>query len=337
MLFRSYVLALDGLLQKKCGYELQREDIDDSGDGTVALPSASYSSSTKQLFDLGTYDSDTRQKLAHADILEADPVETAIKDDIGAASSSTGIPYITSTIPSGYKFPDELVIDVHSPADINIYDKNGDHTGPIQNPIPGSDFDAYENNIPLSFYKETGDGVEVALPFSPDYKIDLDGTGTGGVTINTRIENYDNAKDIASSSFEGIIVTPLTHMEFTAGTSTRGIDSYKAIKIDEDGDGVFDATATPGVMLNITPDMYKASFANCIHALRLSSSDERNLLARLDKAWKFAESDKSGKAGKAFKDLSDKRIHHLRIGAITGQNRTEMRGMVESMLDDMGI
>ncbi|MDR3558766.1 MAG: hypothetical protein P4L61_04510, partial [Candidatus Pacebacteria bacterium] len=343
--FQRLVCALDSLLHKKCTYELQRKDVNDSGDGTVALPSASYSSSTKQLFDLGAYDSDTHQKLAHADILEADPVETAIKSDIGAASSSTGIPYITSTIPANYKFPDELVIDVHSPADINIYDKDGNHTGPIPNPIPGSDLDAYENKIPMSFYKETGDGVEVTLPFEPDYKIDLDGTGMGGVSVDTRVDNFNDSEDIASSSFVGMIVTPITHMEFAASTSTNAdatgsaaeANSYKVIKIDEDGDGVFDATATPDVMPNITSDMYKKSIENCVHSLHLSQSDEKNMLARLDKAWRFAQSDKSGRAEKAFKNLYEKRVHHVRSGRMTDLNRTEVRGLIEGMLDDMGM
>src|ERR1035437_2903885 len=191
--FQKVVCALDNLLHKKCNYELQLDkNTPRAGDGTVVATSSLYSSSTKQVFNLGAYNIDTKQDIAHADILEADPVETAIKEDIGAASSLTNIPYITSTIPKDYKFPDDLVIDVHSPADLNIYDKYGNHTGPIPNPIPGSDLDAYENKIPGSFYKETGDGVEVILPFSPDYKIDLDGTGIGGVTVDTRVVSGNN-------------------------------------------------------------------------------------------------------------------------------------------------
>ena len=85
--FQKLVCAMDNLLQKTCAYELERQDINNSGDGTVILGSASYSSSTKQFFNLGSYDTDTKQGLAHADILEADPVESAIKQDIGAAAS----------------------------------------------------------------------------------------------------------------------------------------------------------------------------------------------------------------------------------------------------------
>jgi hypothetical protein len=333
-----FVCALDNLLQKTCADELQLDkNTPRDGDGTVVATSSLYSSSTKQVFNLGAYDIDTKQDIAHADILEADPVETAIKEDIGAANSSTDIPYITSSIPTNYKFPDDLTINVHSPADINIYDKYGNHTGSIPNPIPGSDLDAYENKIPNSTYEETGDGVEVILPFSPDYKIDLDGTGMGGVTVDTRIENVGSGTEKDSSSFEGMIVTPLTHMEFAAGTSTDEADSYKVIKIDEDGDGVFDATSTASSMPNITPTMYENSVDNCIRALHLSSSDEKNFLNRLDKAWKFVQSDKSGKAQKALKNLDVKRIHHIKISKITDQNRTEMRGMIESMLDDMGV
>lgn len=335
--YQKIVCALTSLLQKKCAYELQFEDANNSGDGTVILPSASYSSSTKQLFDIASYDRNTDQKLAHADILQADPVETAIQQDLGVGSSSTGIPYITSAIPTDYKFPDDLVIDVHSPADVNIYDKDGNHTGPIPNPIPGSDLDAYENNIPASFYKETGDGVEVTLPFSPDYTIDLDGTGMGGVTVDTRIENYGTHAEISLSSFEGMIVTPVTHMEFAASTSTDERSSYQVIKIDEDGDGVFDATATPGVEPDITPASYENSVSACIRALHLAPADEKDLLGRLDKAWKFAQNDRSGKANKAFMDLMDKRVHHIRIGRVTDQNRAEMHGMIEGWLDDMGV
>jgi len=58
------------------------------------------------------------------------------------------------------------------------------------------------------------------------------------------------------------------------------------------------------------------------------------MLDRLLKAWKFAQSDKSGKAQKA---LYGKQIHHLNPRKITDQNRTEMRGMIEGMFDDMGV
>jgi pimeloyl-ACP methyl ester carboxylesterase len=336
--FQKIVCALDNLLQKKCNYELQLDkNTSRAGDGTVVAMSSLYSSSTKQVFNLGAYNIDTKQGIAHADILEADPVETAIKEDIGAASSSTGIPYITSTIPTGYNFPDDLTINVHSPADLNIYDKYGNHTGPIPNPIPGSDLDAYENKIPNSTYEETGDGVEVILPFSPDYKIDLDGTGMGGVTVDTSVTSGTSGALIAHSSFEGIIVTPLTHMEFAASTSMNEVDTYRVIKIDENGDGVFDATSTPDSMPFLTPDMIKTSLTDCAHTLHLGDKDEKNLLNRMDKAWKFAQSDKSGKAEKALKNLDGKRIHHLDPRKITEQNRTEMRGMIKGMLDDMGV
>jgi hypothetical protein len=69
----------------------------------------------------------------------------------------------------------------------------------------------------------------------------------------------------------------------------------------------------------------------------LKPDDEKNLLNRLDKAWKFVASDKSGRADKAFKNLGKGRIRHLDSNKITDQNRTEMHGMIEGMLDDMGV
>jgi len=331
-------------LSQTCSSELQFSDIaTSSGDGTVFIQSALYSSSTKKIFDEGSYDKENNRALSHADILEADPVISTITNTIENNQSIASVPYIYDTIPSR-SLGDELTIGIHSPATIDVYDKAGNHTGPIANPIAGSDLDAYENKIPGSFYEEEGDQVYITLPYSKDYSIDINGTGIGDVEVTTDISDLDSNKDIASSTFADIPVTPLTHMEFavpdgrqTASTSTDEADSYKVIKIDENGDGVFDATSTSSSMPDITPIMYENSIGDCIRALHLPSSDEKSMLNRLDKTWKFAVNDKSGKAQKAFKDLDDKRIHHIRSGKITDQNRTEMRGMIEGMLDDMGM
>jgi hypothetical protein len=320
-----------------CSSELQFSDIStSSGDGTVAIKSALYSSSTKKIFDEGSYDKEKSNTLAHADILEADPVISTITNTIENNQPTTGVPYMYDTIPTR-TLGAELTIGIHSPATVDIYDKAGNHTGPIVNPITGSDLDAYENKIPGSFYKEEGDQVYITLPYSLDYSVNVNGTGIGDVEVTTDIQDLDSNKDIASSTFSDIPVTPITHMEFAASTSTSETDSYKIIKIDEDGDGIFDATSTPNSMPNITADMYKKSMGNCVHTLHLKPDDEKNLLNRLDKAWKFAASDKSGRADKAFKNLGKGLIRHLDPKKITDQNRTEMRGTIEGMLDDMGV
>ena len=341
--FQKIVCVASDILHlgKKCSSALQYSDINDiGGDSTVdirsALYSSSYSSSTKKIFDEGAFDKENSKTLAHADILEADPVISTITSTIQNNQPVASIPYIYDTIPTR-SLGKELTIGIHSPATIDIYDKAGNHTGPIDNPIPGSDFDAYENKIPGSFYREEGDQVYVILPFSSDYSVDINGTGIGEVEVTTELKNSDTNEVIASSTFEDIPVTPITHMEFAAGTSTNEIDSYKVIKIDENGDGVFDATSTPDVTPTVTADMYKDSFRNCIHALQFSSADEKILLSRLDKAWKFAANDKSGKAEKAFMNLTEKRIHHIKIGKINDRNRTEMRSMIEGMMSDMGV
>jgi hypothetical protein len=335
--YQKIVCAVKTFLIKTCSNELQvSKDMSHVGDGVVTATSSLYSSSTKQVFNIGAYDADTGQKIVHADILQADPVITAIKTDIGAASTSTGIPYITSTIPD-YKFPDDIIIAVHSPADINIYDKAGNHTGPIPNPIPGSDLDAYENNIPGSMYEETGDGVQVILPYKPDYTVDLDGTGIGGVTVTTDVVKASDGTPVSSASFEGMVVTPLTHMELVSGTGTAETTTYKTIKIDEDGDGIFDATATPDSMPDITPQMYQSSLTGCIKAIKLPPPDEKNMLDRFNKAWNILNDDKSDRGDKAWNNLMQKRITHIIRTKITDQNRTEMRAMMEGLLNDAGV
>ncbi|MDE2188215.1 MAG: hypothetical protein KGJ35_00595 [Patescibacteria group bacterium] len=332
-------ISLFGLV-KNCGNELKYNKKADSGDGTVVFQSATYSPSTKQLFDISGYNKDNHTNLAHADILQANQVEQKIKQDIGAASSSAEISYFSSSIPADYKFPPNLVIDVYSPVDINVYDSYGNHTGPIPSPVPGSDLTFYEEKIPGSYYDVTGAGVEVTLPVDPTLQINLDGTGIGGVAVDTRITDMNNhGETVASSSFDGMIVTPITHMELTVGT-TSNADPYQMIKIDENGDGIFDATATPGVMPNITPEMYRQSLADSIRVLKLDPRDERRFLDRLDKAWKSGERNKNSKSDKddkTWQKLLDKRVRHINRKNVSDQNRREMSEFVNEMLDDAGV
>jgi len=337
--FQKMICAAGGFLHmgQNCSTELQYDDIStSSGDGTVVINSALYSSSTKKIFDEGDYDKENGKTLAHADMLEADPVISVITDSVENDRSGANIPYIYDAIPAR-SLGDELTIGIHSPATIDIYDTAGNHTGPIDNPIPGSDLDAYENKIPGSFYKEEGDQVYVTLPYSKNYSVDINGTGIGDVEVTTDVTDLDANKDIASSTFADIPVTPLTHMEFVKSAVANGADPYWAIEIDEDGDGTFDATSTPDSAPLITADSYKNAIRASIHALGLASTDEKRLLDRLDKAWKFAQNDRTGKAEKAFDSLESMRVHHLRVGKITDRDRTDMRSMIEGWFGDMGI
>jgi len=269
-------------------------------------------------------------------MLTADPVIQAVLSDIDNAIDPVNIPYISSTPPDD-QIPDDLKISVHSPADINVYDVAGNHTGPIANVTGRDDFTTYEAKIPGSSYSSGGDGETVIVPWNPGYTIDIDGTGIGSVMVATDIANNSTGADIASSTFNNLLVTPATHMQFSADTSDDESHSYGTILIDENGDGIYDATSTPTTTPDITADQYWSSLESAIKDLGLDQKLEAKLLKRLDKAYDLIQSDKTKKAAKIMGHLETVRIPHIRPKKITDADRQALLILVQGMLDDMGV
>lgn len=205
-----------------------------AGDGTVMTASNSDRADETIFFNLKKLKQDSKKEIKHADILESELIQNFLADAITEESSDTSFEkYFTTTEPV-----DEdkwLYIRVYSPVDIHVYDKAGNHTGLLENPVMGEDMEDYETNIPSSIYDGWGRTKQVILPYDQEYEIVLNGTGNGVFSIEAEVVQSD--KVLATAMFSEMSVTPAMNADFAVATSTIAFASSTVIYIDADGDG----------------------------------------------------------------------------------------------------
>jgi hypothetical protein len=168
--------------------------------------------------------------------MESKDILKKIKDNIIQTTSTNNSydKYFSTTEPiDSDKY---LTIKVYSPVDIHIYDREGNHTGIITNPVLGKDLKNYENNIPLSYYGDFGGIKMIRVPYDDDYQILLKGNDSGVFSVDVEITQLDNV--IASTTFEEMPVNPEMNAELIISTSTDSFASSSVIYIDKDGDGI---------------------------------------------------------------------------------------------------
>jgi len=201
------------------------------GDGVVEVASAVVANNSF-LFDIGGYNkSQNNNKIHHATILEAVPVQDTIKKILGMSTSVSS--YITQhhsppLEPSNQTF---LTFGVHSPVTLHITDSEEKVTG--------------RNNteIPNSMYEEVGEGKYITILEPQDgqqseLQILIQGTGEG-------IFSFDITKTVGK-----VVTTEAIFSHIPVSSSTRATLEYSSgdsrqtntlnLQIDFDGDGVVD-------------------------------------------------------------------------------------------------
>ena len=197
-----------------------------NGDGTVPLLSASLIDYSKSLVLLGDalvfY---TNQN--HGSLVASGPALNLVKNIL---NDSDQLPDGVSIIP--YSFSGTQV-SVHSPVDINVYDANNNHTGPI------SDGD-FETNIPGSSYDTLDDAKFIFLPDVGQYTIKFEATDQG--SFDFKIKKYEN--DILSKEtlYSDIPLISSTKAETKLDTSSG---QSPIILLDKDGNGIVDQEISP--------------------------------------------------------------------------------------------
>ena len=266
--------------------------LSDDGDGTVSTESNASTSDQISFFNLKKLNKDTREKINHANILESTELLAKVRDNIASTSSSSPSfeKYFSQTKP--VDTDKYLTIKIYSPVDIDLYDKDGNHTGPIDNPVVGKDLEAYENNIPGSYYGDFGNIKMVRVPYDVNDQISLNGNNTGVFSADAQITQSDQV--IASTTFGDLPVTSLMSANLVIPTSTESFATSTSMLIDVDGDGTTDfvnhsdeflklnatstATSTKADLLTYIESMKKV-----IISLKLKPKDEKIWLDRIDR------------------------------------------------------
>lgn len=288
------------------------------GDGTVITDAGTTNMDTKLFLNLKDLNIDEDTNISHAFILESKALINKIKDMITdqSALGKDYNKYFTKAEPiSSTKY---LSVTIHSPVDIDVYDRKGRHTGSIPSTDPRSKYFAYEDEIPLSAYRKFGETKNVILPFTEQYKIDLNGTGLGLFSVD--VEVIQNGKNISTTSFSVLPVTPFMVMELVVGTSTVDLASTTVMNIDTDGDGQADIVNRTVQALGLDEkdpisdiQTYLEMSKQVIISLNLSMQKELFWLNRIDKISKKLEKNHPKKAEKIVKKILTKKLKSKNI------------------------
>jgi pimeloyl-ACP methyl ester carboxylesterase len=134
--------------------------------------------------------------------------------------------------PSGLKMEQASVF---SPVELHLYDASGNHTGPTGE-------DGFEMNVHDSFYDQVGDINStkiVCFPPGDSYRIVV--KSVGGGEFDLKIRSIAGTTITRTIAFENIPITPTMTSELLYGDN---VQDY-VLKIDMEGDGIFEATAEP--------------------------------------------------------------------------------------------
>lgn len=201
------------------------------GDGVVVYPSALSSEGERYYFNHESYGGN----LKHKDLLRIDQIQNVITAIINERPVQL-TEFISDIKPTATEISDRLLVAVHSPLTLGVYDSEGNFTGldPRNDQNWGIRF--VKNDIPNSSYFEYGESKYLTVPEGGSYSFVFEGTDTGTATIVLETIAADNSTTTAT--YSNIPVTQATLAQFTFGTGNEEPE----ISLDTDGDGAADAT-----------------------------------------------------------------------------------------------
>lgn len=292
----------------------------ESGDGTVLTDSNSGNANSTLYFNLNMLNKENLSGINHANIFESRQLQSKIIDTIKGNASTTTKPsyekYFSSNLPiDTNKYVD---IKIFSPVDIDVYDKQGRHTGLIYNSKIGRNIIDEEHNIPGGYYADFSGNKYVRLPYGEEYQIVLSGNDAGTFIVQTDIVQYD--KVIASTTFSELPVTPLTNIDLILGTTTESFASSTVMHIDIDGDGETDMVGRSDSYLNSTStelikDMstYLEFMRKTILSLKLPAVVEKTWINKIDRISKKPRNQSIKRVEFIKKRLSNKRFKNKKL------------------------
>ena len=201
-----------------------------SGDGTVPLKSAEGIPANKKYYYDGA---------EHMSLPSANGITQLIGSILDNKESQFDLSPYPISIQSDICQIRGKLVTYHSPIALHVYDdENGRHVGPdangdIENQIPGAQYDIIEDN------------KFVFLPSGHTYRIVGQATGLG--TFNSRVETIDNGVITETAYYNQIPITTFkTNVEMTVMDNQTDY----TMKVDQDGDQIFEATAQPSSILD---------------------------------------------------------------------------------------
>jgi pimeloyl-ACP methyl ester carboxylesterase len=344
------------------------------GDGTVIAPSAMFNAGTVAAVDLRAASAEAHVGIDHSSILESSttlaligammksdagsPTAAASASSSGPTSSSTllaqiqNIPGVTVGEPKIGTEPTYLVISTHSPVELHVYDRFGNHTGTV--PLPGASvagasvedglYTSFEENIPGSNFSSTDEGDSyVYLPDDGQkYEVEIQGTGVGEFTLD--VERKRGTDTLQTVEYSMVPTNPLTVASTTVqsgagasgGSGSGGGASFgdgnsvvAPLSVDEDGNGSPDTVVKPNKTFD--PVSYMEMFKKTITAIAGTTAKGKALLKRVDKLEDLIRVGKLKKAHVVIARL-DKRMNHLKWKKLNATDKDRILDMFDAFI-----
>lgn len=190
------------------------------GDGTVPLYSAFLIDPERGHSLLGNA-TIYYTKQTHGDLVTAGPALNLVLNKL---EGSTALPTGVATEP--YTLNGTL-LSVHSPVMLDVYDANGNHTGPTEG--------SFEEGIPSSIYTTLDDAKFVFLPQEGTYHVRFTAAGEG--SFDFKIRKFEHDRNTETLRYAEVPLQRQTRGETNVTTT---LTDSPILSMDEDGDGTFD-------------------------------------------------------------------------------------------------
>lgn len=213
--------------EKSGGYEYGLKYI--NGDGTVPIKSAENFSAPFAYIN----------NQSHAELPSANGIRqivTAILKDNVDDLNFSGYPEVT--LDGSNCALNGTQISFHSPIELHIYDKEGNHVGVNEN-------GDIEMNIPGVAYDEIDGNKFAFLPNGREYKISGKATEQG--TFNARLEKIEKGNYVQTTYYNEV---PLNSATAAVQLSVSGDGLSSNLELDENGDQEFETNLEPDSVLN---------------------------------------------------------------------------------------
>ena len=214
--------------EKSGGYEYGLKYI--NGDGTVPLRSAEYLSATNVYYSTGA---DHPFLPSFSGVRQL--VSSILHGEEGSFSFSQHANIRTDTNSCALN---GTQISFHSPIDLHVYDDNDNHTGPDEN-------GDIELNIDGAAYDIIDENKFIFLPSGHDYKVA--GKASDAGNFNARVQKIENGETVSTAYFNEV---PLSLVSTAVKIDISDEQASYALKIDQDGDEVFEESEQPDSILN---------------------------------------------------------------------------------------
>jgi pimeloyl-ACP methyl ester carboxylesterase len=268
------------------------------GDKTVVYPSAISSVVDETyFFNVFDYNDFSGTDVQHRDLLSSNSVQSILRSVIENESITTDN-FLYTEKPFTEDLDDQLLVSVHSPVVLGVFDELGNFTGIDPNQDLSAELLSVTEDISGSTFLYSSQSQDIFLPKEGVYDFVYKGIGSGPTTVE--IKNFTADTAVLLLSYTDIP----TKLGDTARFTVRGTAPEETIiSLDTDGDGEVDETISPDDT-ELSLEELLILLRETVQGLDIENKLEKKILKKIDKLEKKIEKSKEKKdENKALKKI----------------------------------